>query len=377
MSTQTSERSTVKEIARAYLFTGESDQRRKAAVEEIIHVLIDADSEIFDLEVVDGDSASAADILAAVCTAPFASERKVVVVERVDRLEQEDQERIARFLSKLTPKSCLVMLMAEESSPRAKQKSRAKEKKTEKDDGTADKRKKGLNPDLKKSVKAHGKIVTFARLKAAQLEQIAAAEAKKQGKQIERRALLLLSRSVGENAAVLQREVEKLAVHAGDRNTITLEDVESVACRSPEDQVFQLMDAIGARRSDQAIRLLDNTLASSAKPENEVQRILALFGRHFRLLYQLEFLKSAGVKRLYSVPDELQALLMKELNVLSLPDWQRRKLLAQTNFFSLEQLQHCLKRVLACELTTKGLGDETSSRRLSLEMLVVRLCDRK
>ncbi len=377
MSAQTREPTAADKIARVYLFTGESDDRRKAAVDEIVRTVVDAGSEMFDLEVVDGEEASAADILAAVSTAPFASQRKVVVVERVERLSQQDQQRIAAFLPKLSSGSCLIMLVGEQSSPRARQKSRARAEQADESSGEQRKPARGLSADLEKAAKAQGRVETFARLKPAQLEKVAATEAEKHGKKIERAALALLSRSVEENAALLRREVEKLALYVGDRDTITIRDVENAACRSPEDQVFRLIDAIGRKRAGRAIRLLGDTFAASGRPENEVPRILALMARHFRLLYQLRFLKTAGVRRFDSVPSELQALLPKERGALSLSDWQRRRLLDQASLFSLDQVRDCLKRVLACELATKGLGADMGSGRLNLEMLVVRLCDRR
>ena len=45
---------------------------------------------------------------------------------------------------------------------------------------------------------------------------------------------------------LIDREVEKLAAYLGERNTITVADVENVTTRSPEDRVFPLIDAVAA-----------------------------------------------------------------------------------------------------------------------------------
>lgn len=358
--------------SRVYLFTGESDVRRRDAVGELVRKMVDPSSEGFDLEVVDGEEASAAGVLSAVTTAPFMSERKVVVVERADRLSQDDQERIAAFLPKLPALSCLILLAGEDGSSKSKQ-SKAKEKESEEEESQA-KPKKGLSPALQKAVKANGTVTTFGKMKTDQLEQMAVSMARKHGKKLDARSANALGRSVEGNAVLLEREIEKLAMYVGERDAITMADMDAVASRSPEDRVFALIDAIGAKRAGEVMRLLDETLAASPKPEGDVLRILALMGRHFRMLYQLRYLKEEGIRHFGSVPEEVQELLPGEPSVLSIQDWQRNKLLGQVGYFTQVQLRACLKGVLECELAVKGLGAETASNRLSLEMLLVKLC---
>jgi DNA polymerase-3 subunit delta len=360
--------------SRVYLFTGESDSRRRDAVDELVHRLVNPSSEGFDLEIVDGEEASAASLLSSAATAPFESERKVVVVERTDRLSQDDQEKIAAFLPRLPAMSCLILL-ADASAKSKQSQSKAKEKEQEdEEEESQSKQKKGLSPALQRAVKAHGSVVTFAKMKSDQLGQAAAAHARRLGKKLDARSADALSRSVEGNALLLEREIEKLAIYVGERDTIVMADVEAVSSVSPEDRVFALVDAIGARKSGEAMRLLDETLASSPKPEGEVLRILAMMARHFRMLYQLRFLTESGIRNFGAVPEDIQELLPKEPSVLSIQDWQRKKLLPQLGCFTSEQLTRCLRGVLECELAAKGLGAETASNRLSLEMLLVRLC---
>ncbi len=366
----------VESISRVYLYTGESDIRRRDAVEALIGKMVDPTSEGFDLEKVDGDDTAASAILSSVTTAPFMSERKVVVVERADRLSQDDQEKIASFLPKLPSLSCLILLAGEDKTSRAKQ---PQSKPPETDEETEEepeekKRRKGLSPVLQKAVKAHGDLVNFAKMKSDALGQVAVTQARKLGKRLDPRSAAILSRSVEGNAVFLEREIEKLATYVGDSDEITFRDVEAVASRSAEDRVFALIDAIGGKKTGEAMRLLDETLAASPKPENEVHRILALMARHFRLLYQLRFLRESGVRQLNAVPEEIEQLLPNESSVLSLTDWQRKKLFEQVGYFSTAQLRRCLQGVLECELATKGLGAETASNRLSFEMLLVKLC---
>ena len=359
-----------------YLFTGEADSRRDAEVKKLIAQFINPDFEAFDLEKFDGDIANAEQILSAVATVPFGSARKVVIVDRVDRLNADNQSRIAAFIPKLGAQSCLVLLSGSTTS---KQKSAASSKGKESDDeeSTDGKKTKGARSDIPSAVKKHGTVVTFAKLKAQALSTMAMDLAKLHGKKIEPSAAQALSRSSEMSPALLEREIEKLAIYTDGRNTITMADVEKVSTRSPEDRVFPLIDAVAAGRSETAVELLSETLSAAIKPDNEVLKIVALLARQFRMLYQVKYLTSKGVRRLDSTPDELRAMLPIEQNPLSMGDWQRDKLVDQARSFTSEELEHCLKQILSCELSVKGIGDEAGSPRLLLEMLVFRLSHRR
>ena len=358
------------------MFLGEVDPRREAAVDELVAQTLDADFAMFDLEKLDGITADAERIIGSVATAPFGSGKKVVIVDRVDRLSSEGQAGIAGFIPKLPGRSRLILLADGESSSKRRP-IRTRKEGNLLEESAGEKRKKGLRPELVAAVKAHGKVVSFEKLKSEGLSKLAADAVKKHGKKIEPSALRALVRSVEANPAVIEREVEKLAIYAADRDTIRASDVNAVVSRSPEDRVFGLIDAAAARRPDLAIRLLDETLSASAKPDDEVLRILALLGKHFRRLYQAKFLRSKGVRDPVSVPDELQSMLAREHSPLTGVDWQRRKIFQQADSFSMDEIRKCSKQVLACELAVKGLGDGGSSPRLNLEMLILRLSQPK
>lgn len=354
------------------MFSGEIDPRREAAVDELVAQAVDPDFATFDLEKFDGVTAAAERIIGSVATAPLGSAKKVVIVDRVDRLSQQDQARVAGFMPKLPARSCLILLADEESSAKRRSKQTRKEREPFDEDAEQRKRKKGLQPELVAAVRAHGKVVSFAKLKSEDLSRLVMGAVRKHGKAIEPSALKALMRSVEASPAVIEKEVEKLAVYTADRDTIRASDVNEVVCKSPEDRIFRMIDAVAARRPDLAILLLNETLSASAKPDDEAPRILGMLGKHFRWLYQAKFLRSKGVRDPVSVPDELQSMLAREHSPLTGVDWQRRKIFQQADLFSLDELRKCSKQVLACELAVKGLG-EGGSPRLNLEMLVLRL----
>ena len=363
----------------AYLFSGEVDARRDQAVDDLIGRMVDPGSAVFDLSRFEGDEANADGIIAAAMTLPLASERRVVVVNRIERLDPDDQCKIANFLVKLGPASCIIFLTGEDGKPKQGSKSSKKDEDEEPEEGATKKRKKGLQSELVKAVKAHGQVVDFARMKSEDLAALIASSIAALGKKIDPSALQSLARSLTANPGSIEKEAEKLAAYAGDRDRITLEDVDAVTTKSPEERVFPLIDAIAARRPDHAIRLLNETMAASAKIDSEVLKIISMLAGHFRRLYQVRFLKEQGVKNFAYVPEELRELLPEDsrMNPLSMQDWQLKKFVEQSGAFSLEELEQCIKHILTCELASKGIGKGDGSSRLNLEMLVFKLSQRK
>ena len=364
-------------ITPAYLFVGEVDSRRISTLNKLLAAIVEPGTELFGLERFDGDSSSAAVILPAVMGMPFGGSRKVVVVDRVDRLSADDQSKIAAFIPKLGAMSCLIMLSGDEN-PAKKKAGAAKQSDDDDENSPQQKSKKGLQTVLSGAVKKNGTVLDFPKMKAQDVTTLIAQIVREHGKKIAAPALQMLSYSMQSSPSLIEREVEKLTTYIGERETIAVVDVEEVTTRSPEDRVFPLIDAVAAGRTDTAIHLLSETLAASMKPDNEVPKVLALLGRHFRILYQVKYLVTAGgLRSLNNVPDELREMLLREPSPVSAPDWQKTKLMDQANHFTQEELRRCLKNILVCELAFKGQGKGSSSPRLNLEMLVLKLSQRK
>jgi len=389
MPTRNPPKQTAEEIKNAYLLTGEVDARRDAVIHDLVSRLVDPTSEVFDLERFEGDGASSERVFGAVMTAPLASERKVVIVNRVDRMDPGEQARLAELISRLAARSCLILTVGDEDTVSWKQKQASggggpkktsdDEDETEEPEQPKEKRKKGLQPEITKAVKAHGLIVTFQKLKSEDLDTIIRGAVKAQGKAIEPTAFQALARILGASPAMIEREVEKLATYVGERDTITSADVASVVTESPDDRVFPLIDAIAAGRPEVAIRLLNETLAAGTRIDGEVLRIISMLARHYRKLYQTKFVMTRGIRNLSDIPDELTALLPenKKDNLSSLHWFQEKKFVEQAAAFSVEQIREGMREILACEVTVKGLSRAEGSPRLNLETLVFRLCQSK
>lgn len=379
-------------IEKVYLFTGEIDIRREIEIEKITTALINPDFRMFDLEELNGSSASGSDILAAVSTIPFASERKVVIVDRIEQLDANDQLKLVASIPRLSDQSCLIMLSAGSVKPQKAQKNNdaqqtkqaasPKEDDDESDDESESenvdtRKKRGLTTQLTNAVKKNGTVMSFARMKADTLAPLIQQLVTKHGKDIKSPALTMLTSCLIMNPSMADKEVEKLASYIGERKIITLEDVEKVIEKPDEDRIFPLIDAIAGAQASRAVEFLNETFAASVKPDQDVLKTVSLLARHFRILYQARFLQNEA-RTLNIASDEINSYMMKDQNPLKLTsDWQKNKINAQAKAFSKKELQWCLKRILECELSAKGIGKTGGTPRLNLEMLIFKLSQRK
>lgn len=380
-----------KKFEKVYLFTGEIDIRREIEIEKITSALINPDFRMFDLEELNASSVSGSDILSAVSTIPFASERKVVIVDRIEQLDADDQLKLVATIPHLSDQSCLIMMCAgsvkaskatkssdsQQPKPASPQEDDGSDEDETETDNTDGRKKKGLTTQLTNAVKKNGAVINYIRMKADTLAPLIQQLVVNHGKDIKSPALTMLTSCLITNPSMADKEVEKLAAYIGDRKVISLEDVEAVIEKPDEDRIFPLIDAIASAQANRSVEFLNETFAASIKPDQDVLKTVSLLARHFRILYQAKFLQDEA--RSLGIPsDDIGSYMLKDQNPLKLSsDWQRNKINAQAKAFSKKELQWCMKRILECELSAKGIGKTGGTPRLNLEMLIFKLSQRK
>lgn len=95
---------------------------------------------------------------------------------------------------------------------------------------------------------------------AAQAEAWALQAIRKANKTIQDDALGELVERAGGHPQQLASEVEKLRLYVGDRDVITVEDIEAICLRSKQARAFALGDALGDRNLPTLLRRLDEEL---------------------------------------------------------------------------------------------------------------------
>ncbi|MBC7261917.1 MAG: DNA polymerase III subunit delta, partial [Chloroflexi bacterium] len=165
-----------------------------------------------------------------------------------------------------------------------------------------------------------------------------------------------LARLVGNELRQLDQELEKLVAYVNFQRPVTVTDVHKVASITLTGNIFALVDAIGLRQRERAIRCLHELLESGASPSY----LLTMIERQFRILLQVKEMQAQRV-----APSEMQTTLgISHAFIIE-------KSLRQTRNFTLERLEAILNRLAEVEQAIKtGQMDEL----LALDLLVVELC---
>lgn len=348
--------------ARVVLFTGGEQRRKVAEAESRFTRAADPDFADFDAEMLDGNNATADGILSAVATVPLGSGKKVVLVRDTQQLDTEEQKRLAAGLGSI-PASSLLLLLS--GVPIV-------------EDGKT-KRASVVATELSNAVKKLGDVVDFAPPKAEDMRGVLVQHAKALGKNLDPDALTLLIQIPAEEATRAGMELEKAALHAGSAPKITRADVEATISRSPDDVIFKLCDAVGTRKTTEALEHVATLFKGGAKPEAVAPRTLVMLARQLRLLLQFRWLgenrmagRNAGPLTPYA-----QQLLPTDgaVSTLSNPrmSWMGDKMVGQARLFTTAELTERLEKILEADLALKGALPGGDDPRALLQRLIVAL----
>lgn len=183
--------------------------------------------------------------------------------------------------------------------------------------------------------------------------------ASQHGAGITREADDLLATSVGPNLRQLDQELAKLAAHGNYQRDIGEEDVRTLVHAAQQSDIFALVDSLGARQRQVALRRLHELLADR---QNELY-LLTMIARQVRLILAAKELADEGRMGIDAVQRELKL--------------SRRfiaeKLVNQARMFRMEELEALLRRVAEVDQAIKTGQIEGP---LALEMLIVESCRR-
>ncbi|HEY3265703.1 MAG TPA: DNA polymerase III subunit delta [Armatimonadota bacterium] len=329
------------QIYPVYLLKGKEGVRRGEALSGLIDRLTDAAFRDFDLERIDGRSATAEQVLSAAGAAPFASPRRLTVVEDAQRMAPDAVQKLQKLLSTQIGARSAVVFVAGETGDGEKVQ--------------------GVMRRLENLAKSMGVVRSFDPLKPAEAAQWLTRAVQSAGHTLEPEARIEMLARVGPNLGVLEREVEKLAVFAGDRKAITRADVVAVTPESAEYSVFALVDAVSEGRVAAAMHVLHGLRAAN----EPAQRIMPLLARQMRLVWQAKLL---------SEDRHATGRLPNDPNLLKLPPFLQDKARKQAHRFTWDDLSRALRLLLEKDLALKGIEGPPATDDEALETLVVSLC---
>jgi DNA polymerase-3 subunit delta len=341
---------------RVYLLQGSDDALKREALKRLTEPLLDLSFMDFDLEVYEVSPSSeerfGVQILASAGGVPMASQRRVVVVDGVQRLSKEDQEVIAAGLEKLGPLSCLILIAGATEYEAGKIKGRT------------------ISMKLVNAVQKHGALVLCDAPSEGDLRARAAGIAKARGKTIDPKAMELVLKHASAVAAsrgggaksgdvtAMANELEKLMAYAGERAQVTLEDARAVGLQDVQENIFALCDAVGRRDSKRALAEADALLAAEPKADGVAARTFVMQARHLRLVWGAKYLAEhrIGAQNVRTLPAEVQSMLSGEIiGLTQRQSYRLRDLQEQSRNWSYAALESAMAQVLASDMTMKGI----------------------
>ena len=320
-----------KEVAPLYYLYGEESYLLDRAVEAVIKAAAPEGVNDFNYNGYHGKDVTLEQLLSAVETLPFMCKRRVVLVREAQEIDMKVLEGLGGYLDDPSPSTCLILHAM-----------------------TAHKSLDGRTAIVRK-LKGKALCGEFAAFKEHDAEQFVQKQAAQRGLRVSEEVAAHLVSSVGTSLAELDKALDKLDLYLGPQQRVaTLEELGQVVAQTRVSSVFELTDALGDKRLDLALEILDGMMlhGSAAIMINQ------MIARHFRIMLKLKdpSLRNAG-----------SAERAKAAGVSSyfLKDYQRH-----ADKFSAAQLRLIMTELLATDIALKSskLSDQLIMEGLLLKI---------
>ena len=310
------------QFSQMYLLYGEEAYLRKQYREKLGQAL-SAEGDTMNSHYFEGKDVNLGELIDLAETMPFFADRRVIVMENTG-LFKAGGEKLAEYLANPAPTVFFVFAESE-----------------------VDKRSK-----LYKQVQQSGCVTEFAVQDEKTLKRWIAGLLKKENKQITESCAEYFLEKVGTDMGNIRLELEKLVCYCMDRDVVTKEDVDGICTTKISSHIFDMVTAIGDKRTKDALNLYYELLALKEPP----MRILFLIARQCNTLLQVKQLKNKGFDN--------KAIGEK----VGLPGFVAGKYATQAAKFKEKELQRAVVRCVEAEESVKtGRMNDT----MSVELLIM------
>jgi DNA polymerase-3 subunit delta len=331
-----------------YVLHGEDEFSRSEVLAEMKAKMGDPAMADLNTTFLDGSKVTLAELMHACDAVPFLADRRLVIVEGLlTRLEgvgkgkadrgkeqpawkKEYLEELTAYLKRLPETTRLVFVEGKSIHPN--------------------------HPVLKMALadKKRGYAREFRPPTSGKLRQWITDRVERKEGEIEASAAEELAAFVGSDLRLLDKELDKLISYVDRARPITKADVHLLVSYVQQANVFEMVDALGGRDGEQAIKLLHHLLEDGEHPLS----LLGMIVRQFRIMIQVKDLAERGIP-----PSNIGAQ-------LGLHRFVAEKGLRQSRNFSMEQLETIYRKLLETDLAIKtGQMDQV----LALDMLIAGL----
>ena len=243
-----------------YLLYGEEAYLKKQYKDRMTKAII-PDGDTMNYAYYEGKGINPAELVDLAETMPFFAERRLIVAENSGFFKNATPE-LADYIKSMPDTTCLLFIENE-----------------------VDKRGK-----MYKAVKDRGRIVEMGRQDEKTLLYWIAGNVKKEGRQIKESTARYLVSKTGSDLENLEKELEKLFSYTLGKDEITAADIDDICTTQITNKIFDMIEAVAAKRQKQALDYYYDLLALKEPP----MRILYLLSRQFKLLLEVKDLMGRG-----------------------------------------------------------------------------------
>jgi len=310
-----------------YVIAGKEYSLVNARCRELLDELVEPSQRATGLFNADPKEVAAVDILDELRTAPFLTEKRVVVVKDADDFVSSNRDLLEKYFDNPCPTGVLVLSV-----------------------NSWDARTK-----LAKKLPNVGKLISVEQPKRWQLPQRLIQYTKDaHSKRLSKEAAELLIELAGEELVRLYGEIDKLALFADSEKTITAKHVEKLIGHNRLYNAFAVIDSCLAGDAGQAVDRLRSMFASDKSTEFKV---VGAFAYHFRRMFNAKVLLDEGVR-----PDSIA----KKLGIWGNKDG----FFAQLRRMTLKQVGDSLEQLAATDYAIKT---GRTKPQVAIEQLVLTL----
>ncbi len=322
-----------------YIFYGDDEFAMTEAVDELRGRFAEQAAAELNTERFDGSSLDVARLEEVCLSSPFLAERRLVLLEKADRLlkRKDDRERLLDLLGRLPASTALVLLVDVDLSRR-----------------NSLSRFESSSPLLAWAKAEENKAASYVqacvrRSGRAFVDWLRQRASRYQG-EIDAQGAQLLAEYVADDPRLADQELRKLLDYVDRARPVSAKDVEQLTPLYGQSDVFAMVDAVGARDARRALAHLHELLR-----DDDPRFAFAMIVRQFRLLLQAKEALDAGLDP------------VAEMDVHS---FVAKKASAQARNFSLAHIERIYDELYHIDLDSK-----TGNALLepALDELIVRL----
>lgn len=319
-----------REFSPAYFFTGSEDYLIEDSLKKLLEIIVDPSTKEFNLDIFYGNEVDGGKIIDAANAYPMLSDARAVVVKDLNRLSVASLELLEKYLDKPAPTTRLILISEK-----------------------ADFRNKVLS-----KIKAKSFFVEFKPVYDNKIPAWIQGYLRERDLTITSGASLLIQAQVGNNLRAIVNELNKIILNLGEKSRIDESDVQDVIGFSRKFSVFDLTDAIGGKKLDTALMILNKMLEGGESPTG----ILVMMSRHFTNLLKIKGALSQNKNK-----NEISAL-------TGIPIFFVDKSKAMAANFSTQQFEHIFEYLMQTDLILK-----TSKQppKIALQSLLIQILREK